>query len=75
MIKFLSFLFVILKIMYIFVLLLNEDVSLIKIYDYGTRINFFGSVDVFSGKDLCGSKGFEKQLLNLNIMDQVENDN
>ena len=51
--KILSFLFVILKIMYIFVLLLNDDVSLIKIYDYGTRIIFFGSVDVFSSKNLC----------------------
>lgn len=45
--------FVILKMMHIFVLLLNEDVSLIKIYDYGTRIIFFGSVDVFSSKNLC----------------------
>ena len=53
MVKFLSFMFVILKIMHIFVLLLNEDVSLIKIYDYGTRIIFFGSVDVFSSKNLC----------------------
>lgn len=60
MIKFLLFLFVILKIMHIFVLLLNEDVLLIKIYDYGTRINFFSGVDVFSCKNLCRGKRVEK---------------
>ena len=57
--------FVVLKIMYIFVLLLNEDVSLIKLYDYGFRIIFFRSVGVFSSdENLYGVKGVEKQLLN-----------
>ena len=65
MIKILSFLFVVLKIMYIFVLLLNEDVSLIKLYDYGIRNVFFGSVGVFSSdENLYGVKGVEEQLLN-----------
>ena len=63
--KILSFLFVVLKIMHIFVLLLNEDVSLIKLYDYGIRNVFFGSVGVFSSdENLYGVKGVEEQLLN-----------
>ena len=65
MVKILSFLFVILKNMHIFVLLLNEDVSLIKLYDYGIRIIYFGSVGVFSSdENLYGVKGVEEQLLN-----------
>ena len=76
MVKILSFLFVILKNMHIFVLLLNEDVSLIKLYDYGIRIIYFGSVGVFSSdENLYGVKGVEEQLLNLYFMDQIENDN
>ena len=33
---------------YICIVIKNEDVSLFKIYNYGTRIIFFSSVGVFS---------------------------
>ncbi len=38
----------------------KEDVSLIKYYDYGTRIIYFGSVSVFSSNsNLYGVKKIE----------------